>query len=158
MGEKMKRLVFGCALCFLCSSAFVQGGEKALCPRHIEAPDYPAVARVAHVTGRFTLTVTIDAEGDVTHVDATTDNPVARAHPLLQKYAIANMERWTFPKPPYAPYTQDISYDYELSADLPASGGRHGLPVVTKVLFDLPDRVTILTNVPMMEPSSSQSH
>ncbi len=152
----MKKIPLACV--FFCMAATYFGqNDKPLCPKHIETPDYPAIARTAHVTGKFTLTVTINADGKVTHVEAITDNPLAQAHPLLQKYAIANMEQWTFAKPPYAPYTQAIVYDYELDPTLPPSGGPHGLPVKTKVNFDLPDRVTILTNLPIIDTYSSRA-
>jgi hypothetical protein len=155
----VKKWIFcGCSPLLLALSCVGQT-QQALCPKHIETPDYPAVARAAHVTGKFTMTATIDADGNVTNVEATTDDSVARAHPLLQKYAVANLEQWTFVKPPYAPYTQAVVYDYELSAGLPASGGRHNAPVVTKVAFDLPDRVTIRVNPPFIEPEASrESH
>ena len=104
----------------------------------------------------FTLTVTIDANGSVKHVEAATDNPVAQAHPLLQKYAIENMQQWTFAKPPSAPYTQVIVYDYEFDETLPSSGGPSSLPVISRVKFDLPDRVTILTNVMFIDGQNSR--
>jgi TonB family protein len=150
----VKQTALGCLL--LCSAAACFGqGSEALCPRHMEAPDYPPIARSAHVTGKITLTVTIDAEGRVENVDATAEDPRQRAHPLLQRYAIENMRHWTFAKPPAAPYMETIVYDYELDADLPSEGGPSSLPAITKVNFDLPDHVTILTNVRMIETSSS---
>jgi hypothetical protein len=147
---QMKKISLGCVFLCLAANCFGQN-QKPLCPRHIETPDYPAIAGTAHLAGKFTLTATGNSDGNVMHVEATTDSPRAQAHPLLQKYAIANMERWTFAKPPYAPYTQAIVYDYEFDASLPPSGGPHALPAITKVNFDLPDRVTILTNFPMID-------
>ena len=153
----MKQVALGCLL--LCSAAVCFGqGTEALYPRHIEAPDYPPVARAAHVTGKITLTVTIDAEGKVENVEATSEDPRQRAHPLLQRYAVENMRHWTFAKPSAVPYMETIVYDYELDTDLPSEGGPRSLPAITKVNFDLPDHVTILTNVRMIETSSSGAH
>jgi len=142
----MKKIPFGCLLLCLAATCFGQN-EKALCPRHIETPDYPQIARTAHLSGKVSLTVTIDADGKVTHVETMTDDPVARAHPVLQKYAAENIQRWTFSRPLSAPYTEVIVYDYEFDTTLPGEGGPSSQPAITKVSFDLPDRVTILTNV-----------
>ena len=120
--------------------------QEGLCPKHIETPQYPTLARQAHVTGKITLTVTADADGKVKHVEAVTDNPVQRAQPLLQNSAVENMQHWTFAKPSFAPYTQVIVFDYEYDSTLPPSGGPSSLASITKVTIDLPDRVNILIN------------
>jgi TonB-like protein len=139
---------------FLCFLAGCSGRtQHFLCPRHIETPGFPPLARTVHVTGKITLTVTIGANGDVTNVDATADNPLQQAHPLLQKFAVENMKRWTFTKPPSAPYSQTMIYDYEFDPSLPGEGGPSSLPPITKVDFDLPDRVTILANMSFIETS-----
>jgi hypothetical protein len=128
------------------------------CPRHIEAPGFPPIARTAYVTGKITLTVTIDVDGNVSHVDATTDDPKLRDHaPLLQKYAVENMQHWTFAKPHSAPFTQVIVYDYEFDPALPAAGGKHNSPVITMATFDLPDRVTITTNLSFIDIATSRT-
>ena len=132
--------------------------QEGLCPKHIETPQYPALARQAHVTGKITLTVTVDADGKVKHVEAATDNPVQRAQPLLQNSAVENMQHWTFAKPSFAPYTQVIVFDYEYDSTLPPSGGPSSLPSITKVTIDLPDRVNILINGEIIEPAKSKTH
>ena len=134
----MKKLTFGCLFFCLATVCFGQN-QDALCPRHIETPTYPAIARAVRVSGKITLTVTIDADGTVKHVEATPDNPDFDA---LQKSAIENMKHWTFAKPQSAPYTQVIVYDYEIDPAPPVAGATP----ITKVTFDLPDRVTIWAN------------
>ncbi len=129
-----------------------------MCPRHIETPGYPPIARTAHVSGKVTLTVTIDADGNVTHVDAVAEDPRQQAHPLLQNFAIENMQHWTFAKPPSAPYTQVFVYDYELDPALPPSGGKFSAPAITKTAFDLPDHVTIATNLAFIDTQNSRPH
>jgi hypothetical protein len=128
--------------------------RQPLCPKHIETPDYPPLARTAHVAGKITLAISIDADGRVENVEATSDNPVERAHPLLRKYAIENMQHWTFAKPSSAPYIQTIVYDYEFDDSLPPEGGASSLPAITKVNFDLPDHVAILTNLRIIDVSN----
>jgi TonB family protein len=132
--------------------------RQPLCPKHIETPDFPPDARAAHVTGEITLTISIDADGRVKNVEATSANPVERAHPLLQKHAIENMHHWTFARPSSAPYIQTIVYDYEFDDSLPPEGGASSLPAITKVNFDLPDHVAILTNLRIIDVSSSREH
>ena len=96
------------------------------------------------------------AEGKVQHVAATPAKPNQRAYQLLQDSAIENVQHWTFVKPPTAPYTEVIAYDYEDDPSLPSSRGAKRMPVITKVLFDLPDHVRILTNVPIIDTNKSK--
>ena len=78
------------------------------------------------------------------------------AEQLLQDSAIENVQHWTFVKPPTAPYTEVVVYDYEADPSLPPSGGAKRMSVITKVLFDLPDHVRILTNVPINDANKSK--
>lgn len=71
--------------------------------------------------------------------------------PLLEIGAISNIRHWTFTKPPFAPYKQTIVYDYQIDDSLPLDGP-------TKVVFDLPDRVTIVTSNVPLEPSQSNQN
>jgi len=106
--------------------------------------------------GEVTLSVTIDAEGKVQHVVVMPAKPNQRTYQLLQDSAIENVQHWTFVKPPTAPYTEVVVYDYEADPSLPPSGGAKRMSVITKVLFDLPDHVRILTNVPINDANKSK--
>jgi len=152
----MRRTSFA-GLLFCIAAAGCSHGQESLCPRHIETPKYPPIARTAHVMGMVSLAVTIDADGNVKHVDATADDPWLQAHPMLQKYAVENMQHWTFAKPLSAPHIQIISYDYEFDGSLPPAGGPSSLPFVTEVTYDLPDRVTILANATIVDVSTSRT-
>jgi Gram-negative bacterial TonB protein C-terminal len=154
----VKKPVLGCLLFFCAATACLGQSQGALCPRHIETPDYPPFARLAHVAGKIALTVSIDANGAVQSVEATTDDPLLSVHPFLQKYAVENIKLWTFVKPPFVPYRETVVYDYEFDASLPGEGGPSSLPSITKVKFDLPDRVTIVTNLRFIDVSRSQTH
>ena len=124
-------------LVFCCAGPCLGQSQQPLYPRHIETPHFPQLARSANVTGSVSLIVTIDADGHVMKVDATTGPKI------LQAAAAENLQHWTFAKPQAAPYEETITYDYEFVDSLP---GNDGTTPITNVNFDLPDRVTILAN------------
>jgi TonB family protein len=130
----------GCLWLCLTSSSFGQSQEP-LCPKHIEIPVYPSIARTAHITGKVILILTLDADGKVSDLEVANEDD--KGVGLLKLAATDNIRHWTFAKPPSAPYTQTIVYDFELVASLPGDDGYH--PIV-KVTFDLPERVTISAN------------
>ena len=136
-----------CGFFWLClaSGCFGQA-QAALCPSHIEAPSYPLIAKVAHITGKVILTLTLDADGKVVDVKAADEDEKGAG--LLKWGAIDNIRRWAFSKPPSSPYTQTIVYDFELDAFLPGDDGNHP---ITKISFDLPDRVTIAANARIVD-------
>ena len=149
----MKSLARVCLCTCFAATCFAQSREP-LCPKHIEEPSYPPVARAAHLMGKIALSVTITADGTVSDAQATNVEGPLR---LLARSAIENIRRWTFSKPPSAPYKETITYDYEFDESLPAAGGEKNFPVVTRVTFDLPDRVTILTNLSTIETMTSKT-
>ena len=129
---------FGLLLFFFAGTCFGQVGEP-LCPNHIETPVYPPIARTAHVTGKVSVALTINADGKVADVKATTTESNVPASHLLEAMTVTNIRRWTFAKPRIAPYKQTIVYDYEIDKSAP-------LDSPTKVSFDLPERVTIVAS------------
>ena len=140
------------SLIILLVSGFPSPSQTPVFPKHIETPGYPPIGRTAHLMGKVTLTISIDEDGNVQDAEAPTNSSVQQAHLLLQKYAIENVRHWTFEKPPSAPYSETIVYDFEFDPSLDAKGsptksrGHCYTPSITKVTFDLPERVTILTN------------
>jgi len=60
------------------------------CVAHLEAPFYPQIALVAHITGQVAIHVTIDSEGRVDGAD------VISGPPILGMYAAANVWGWRF--------------------------------------------------------------
>jgi hypothetical protein len=89
-GGRMARLALFGLLIWLTAGCSANT-RQPLRPKHIETPDFPPIARTAHLTGKITLTIAIDADGGVKTVDAPPDNPVEGARLLLQKYAIENI-------------------------------------------------------------------
>jgi TonB family protein len=134
-----------CATLWLVTSCFGQ----TLCPKHVEPPTYPPIARAANVQGEVTLKLSIDANGVVTNAEVVNRDQMALP---LQESAIENIRRWTFEKPQTGPMTQMIVHKYRLDGSLTV---RENYPV-TKVVIDLPDRVTILGSEPMMTPDHSK--
>lgn len=106
--------------------------RRLLQPKHIEVPEFDPAANV-YLDGHIVVTAVIDANGAVIETRAT-------GQPILAKIAMQNLRRWTFEKPRHSPWEQTIVYDYRLEG--PASC--HVSPSL--VTFDLPDRVTIVTN------------
>jgi len=134
-----------CLLLAMTGICFGQA-QQALCPKHIETPVYPQIARTAHVSGKVAVTLTIDGDGKVVTADVPyTNQPIG----LLARSTKDNIRRWTFVKPPFAPYTETVVYDYELDASLK--------DYETKVSYDLPDHVSILAGIATIQPSISKS-
>jgi TonB family protein len=150
--EKWSRLSLLCMFAVPCLGQT----QPPICPKHIESPTYPPLARQVRLMGEVTLSVTVDAEGNVQRVVALSGSANRQAPKLLRDSAVENMQHWTFSKPPTAPYTEVIVYDYEADPSLPPSGGPKRLPVLTKIVFDLPNQVRISTNDPFIESSESK--
>ena len=101
------------------------------------------------MTGKVTLTLTIDADGKVGDVKPTTTESNVPGSHLLEGVTVMNIRRWTFAKPRSAPFTQTIVYDFKIDTSLPLDGP-------TKVTFDLPERVMIVATDRSVQPSSSR--
>lgn len=126
--------------------------SQTLRPRYIETTTYPASARVARIQGRVTLKVTIDKDGTVQHVELA--HPMAyRTQPVLQQSAIDNMRHWKFDRPASAPATLTVIYEYKFDGSLPVND--HCNPI-TKMEFDLPNRVIVLSNELAVNPSRAK--
>ncbi|MGA9885567.1 MAG: TonB family protein [Candidatus Acidiferrales bacterium] len=120
-----------CSMAGVCSAQ----PSPALCPRHIETPEYPMFARSDHLTGTVVLRVTVGADGTVIEAASA---PGTKASEILQQNAIENVRHWTFAEPPTVPNVETIVYNFELDYSLPLGA--------EKVSHDLPDRVNIRAN------------
>jgi len=138
----MQRFVVFPILLALAAASFGQEPRTtvSICVKHIETPIYPPIARAAHVVGKVELKLTIDAAGRVT------DTHIVRGTPLLASSAQASAQHWTFSPPPSPPYSLTVVYDYDFDCDDPIPD----VPV-TKVVFDLPNLVKIVTTCPPNE-------
>src|SRR5690348_16569612 len=151
----MKIFVYSALLLLLIVSPCTSETQEPLCPKHIETPTYPAIGRTAQMSGKVVMAVTIDADGKVDDVKVTSEKE--KFVKILEIGAVANIRLWTFANPLGRPRTQTIIYDFTLDESLPGEGGPRNLPAITKVSFDLPDRVTIRANLPFVETSAAHS-
>jgi TonB family protein len=136
----MRRL-FAVPLMLFCA-VFSSAQEKLLCPKHIEIPVFPAIARTAHVMGDVVVKVTIGVSGNVTDAEAI------GGPKLLQRVSVENARHWTFAPAPSEGFTQTITYTYQLDPNLQENSD-------TKVEFDLPGHVTLSTYVMTIQPQNS---
>jgi hypothetical protein len=107
------------------------------CLLHLAALAYPILARTLGVMGAVSVAGTIQADGTVRDVHATTSAvaPQMSAHILVQE-AVNNLLSWRF-EPSARESSIQITYDYSLVDQLPKGGEPH-------VSFELPTRITIL--------------
>lgn len=152
----MKKQMLSACLPFLLALSCTSQTQQPLCPKHIETPTYSQLARTAHVSGTVVLTLTIDADGKVSDVKVTNEDE--RSVKLLAIGAVTNVRLWTFTKPQFAPFEQNITYVFQLDDKLPLAGVNN-YPSVTIVTYDLPERVMIRANNHVLETSGgNQKH
>jgi TonB family protein len=125
---------------------------QSVCPKHIETPIYPPIARAARIEGTVTLKVTIDGDGKVYSAEVVV-NPAQQVPDVLARSAFENMMRWTFEKPAASPLTQLIVYQYKFDPSLPANDNNP----ITEVHIDIPGRVTVLANDLVAQPVRSKT-
>ena len=142
----IKALGLMCTALVVVAAPFAQAQTKEVCVKHIEAPSYPGIAVIAHLTGEVPVQVTIDAGGTVSATEVLGGN---KASEILQRNSLENGKRWTFTNPQRAPYTLIIRYEYRLDGSLPTNA--------RKVLFDLPAHVTLLAGLPVINSENSRT-
>lgn len=142
----MKIVSLFCMTLALATACFAQT-QPEVWPKHIESPTYPQIAVNAHLTGKVSVQVTIQADGRVSDAEAVSNGPWE----LLRRDSTVNAKTWTFTKPPRSPCTLTIVYEYRLDASLPNDYGR-------KILFDLPEHVTLLAGLPTMNTEKAPIH
>jgi TonB family protein len=125
-------------------AAFSSADEpQSILPKHIQAPRYPVIAKTAHIEGEVAVQVTLDADGKVS-------DALALALPnLLDRSCVESVRLWTFDRPPMAPFKETVFCDYKLNA------ARKNAPSEPLVLFDLPNRVTIVATPELVETQNS---
>ena len=142
----MKKLLFAGLLPFCLSLSCMGQAHQPPWPKHIEPPTYPHLAVIGRVSGKVELTVAIDSDGRVTDVKVTNEDE-RFVKTFLEKAAVENIRRWTFTKPETAPAFQNVTYVFQIDKTLPVT-----YPNESFVEFDLPDRVTVRTNLPVAMP------
>jgi hypothetical protein len=122
--------------------------QISLFPRHVTVPQYPIIARTAHVAGQVVFLVTIGADGTVA------DTTLVSGPPLLGSAAITNVKAWTFDKPAAAPFVETLVYDYRADPNLACED--NGSTANSHVIFDFPSRVTVTACMATVVETSSR--
>ena len=112
---------------------------QTILPKHIQAPGYPVIAKTAHIEGEVEVEVTIDSDGKVA------DALAVGGPNLLHRSSVESVRLWTFDRPPMAPFKESVFCDYKLNA------ATKNAPSEVLVLFDLPNRVTIIATPELVQ-------
>ncbi len=121
--------------------------EAKLCPRHIETPIFPAIAKIAQISAKVEVGLTIGDDGKV--IDAKVLNESDKGVYLLDRSVLENARLWTF-SPPQSPHTQTLEYDFSFDEKLPEGSA-------TTVSYDLPDRVVLRGGPAIIMTTTSRS-
>lgn len=119
------------------------------CVIHLESLDYPLLARQAQISGIVRVRAVLDKDGAVS--SASGEGPK-----ILKEASVQNFAQWRFS--PGNSRQIEITYDFRLEEPKIAHEPK------SKVVFDLPDRVTITSHapVPMLDgvtiKESKQNH
>jgi TonB family protein len=128
----MRTLTF---VALLLSTALPSFCQDNLCVLALESPDYPTLARQAQIEGVVEVEVVVAEDGHVISA-----KPVS-GHKLLRQVAQENLKTWTFTRGSHREF--DVTYQFQLQEPKVSY-----LPV-TRVQFDLPNRVTLTTHAPL---------
>jgi len=98
-------------------------------------PEYPSLARQAHVEGNVALRIQIATDGHVEHIWVLT------AHPLLAKAAIDAVEKWKYAAVPVAG-TANVVVPFHLDGNAPTPA------VAQRIIVKEADQAAKLTSAP----------
>jgi Gram-negative bacterial TonB protein C-terminal len=98
------------------------------CPKHIGPVRYPVVARLSHTQGIVIAHISLDSQGRVAALST-------EGHPMLADAAKKWVNDWTFET------RADIVVEFRLTGQPPVWPAN----AETIVTFDLPDKVTVVT-------------
>lgn len=101
-------------------------------PKHIESVQYPLIARLSHTQGTVIAHIVLDATGKVVNVNAT-------GKPMLVDAVKKWLKTWTFEAG--RGNAADITIDFKLI-------GPPRYYDETLITYDLPDKVTVVTQPP----------
>jgi hypothetical protein len=105
-------------------------------PRHIDPIQYPLAARLSHTQGTVVAHLVLDSEGRVTRVSVS-------GHPMLADAVEVWLKGWTFEVG--GKNTADIVVEFKLV------GEARYYNAETLVTYDLPGRVTVVTQPPVCD-------
>ncbi|HET9184486.1 MAG TPA: TonB family protein [Candidatus Angelobacter sp.] len=111
--------------------------DESLVIQHADMPSYPAMARVAHVTGTVQIEITI-RNGVVVQSEQRSS-----VHPILINAALENVRTWKFRPDANAKFS--VTYIYLLKKKRSASGNPRiemELPYLVKITAQPPQTTT----------------
>jgi len=107
-------------------------GDAKICVKHLEAPQYPLMARLAQISGDVVVKVSISPEGTVAEVDRISGPSV------LRDYAAQNLKKWVFD------HGEERNLEIQFKFKLQNPPTNYAPPPV--VTFDLPNHVEIISS------------
>jgi hypothetical protein len=105
--------------------------DESFVIQHADMPSYPAMARVAHVTGKVEVTI---KNGLVVQTEQKSS-----AHPILINATLENLRTWRFRPDTSAKFS--VTYVYELEKKRSSSGN-------PRIEMQLPYRIKITAQPP----------
>jgi len=143
------RLVLICFLFATTSIAFTRNAQSpaVVAPKHLELPSrYESVARSARLQGTVSVRLKISGDGDVIAAEPRSTDVLLREHPILQAKTVELTRRWKFT---CSNCSKDGEYQYSVTFIYKLEG-KEASYNDTQIAVDLPDRVTITANPPVM--------
>jgi len=107
---------------------------------HVESIGYPEIARQTAIQGAVDVEIIISSEGRVSSANAVS------GHPVLKQASEKNIRRWRFDPSSVGNRTLTVKYEFRL--ELPKTYYRPE----SRNIFELPTRVTVISNFPEPQP------
>ena len=107
---------------------------------HVESIGYPDLARQATIQGAVDVEIIVSSDGGLSSASATS------GHPLLKQAAEKNIKRRRFDSSSAGNRPLTVTYEFRL--ELPKTYYRPE----SRSIFELPTRVTVISNLPEPQP------
>jgi hypothetical protein len=134
-GKTVKLCILTAFLLLLSSSHSQETSKAVVCPKHVEVPTYPSVARAAHLHGVVIVKITVGSDGTVLAAE-----PMTPESPRFLIYTtITLVKKWTFrcvSCQPAESYEKTLKFIYKLE-------GKPSVQDNTSFLMEIPDEITI---------------
>lgn len=107
---------------------------------HVESIGYPDFVRAAQIQGSVDIEIIISSDGGVSSTNAVS------GHPVLKQAAEKNVRSWKFD--PNSAGNRPLTVKYEFRLEVPKTYYRPE----SRNIFELPTRVTVISNFPEPQP------
>jgi TonB family protein len=133
------RFILG-SLFLLCAFSVDDPTARQPVATHVESISYPDLARQTASQGTVDVEIVIKSDGGVSSVSAIS------GHPLLKEAVEKNIKRWRFDSSSTSNRLLTVTYEFRL--ELPETYDRPE----SRNVFELPTRVTVISNFPEPQP------